>query len=136
MKLGNNLKEPKVGEKYCVVRNRFYSNKLEVFEGIVSSVERKYFTLKREDNNYWKEKFTKDDLIHINGEYSPEYFLYNNREDYEKKIKAKECRFDMEHNSMLKYLSNDEVIALYDILKDRKEKFQENKDYDFEEIKF
>lgn len=83
MKLGRNLKQPKVGEHYFVASNDYQKTKIEK-EVVVTSVGRKYFTVKLVDS-IDELKFSKADFSHNNGEYSSAYFLYNDVDDYEKK---------------------------------------------------
>ena len=87
MKLGRNLKQPKVGEHYFIASNDYQKTKIKK-EVIVTSVGRKYFTVKLVDG-IDELKFSKADFSHNNGEYSSAYVLYNDVDDYEKKTAVK-----------------------------------------------
>ena len=103
---------------------------------IVTSVGRKYFTVKLVDS-IDEIKFSKADFSHNNGEYSSAYLLYNDVDDYEKKTVVKSFTREIGQNiRLLNYLSDDELISLYKILLDRREKYEKNKDTEFVEIKF
>lgn len=102
-------KKPVVGETYYIHS-----------EGIVkvTKVGKKYFTVKKENkcNEY---VFDKDTFIHNNGPYISNICIYNNKEDYEKSVKAKECETELKER-LLRYLTWDEIIELYDKLIERK----------------
>lgn len=135
MKLGRNLKQPKVGEHYFVASNDYQKTKIEK-EVVVTSVGRKYFTVKLVDS-IDELKFSKADFSHNNGEYSSAYLLYNDVDDYEKKTVVKSFTREIGQNiRLLNYLSDDELISLYKTLLDRREKYEKNKDTEFVEIKF
>lgn len=135
MKLGRNLKQPKVGEHYFVASNDYQKTKIEK-EVVVTSVGRKYFTVKLVDS-IDELKFSKADFSHNNGEYSSAYLLYNDVDDYEKKTVVKSFTREIGQNiRLLNYLSDDELILLYKTLLDRREKYEKNKDTEFVEIKF
>lgn len=135
MKLRRNLKQPKVGEHYFVASNDYQKTKIEK-EVVVTSVGRKYFTVKLVDS-IDELKFSKADFSHNNGEYSSAYLLYNDVDDYEKKTVVKSFTREIGQNiRLLNYLSDDELISLYKTLLDRREKYEKNKDTEFVEIKF
>lgn len=135
MKLGRNLKQPKVGEHYFVASNDYQRTKIEK-EVVVTSVGRKYFTVKLVDS-IDELKFSKADFSHNNGEYSSAYLLYNDVDDYKKKTAVKSFTREIGQNiRLLNYLSDDELISLYKTLLDRREKYEKNKDTEFVEIKF
>ena len=135
MKLGRNLKQPKVGEHYFIVSNDYQKTKIKK-EVIVTSVGRKYFTVKLVDR-IDEFKFSKADFSHNNGEYSSAYDLYNDVDDYEKKTVVKSITREIEYNiRLLDYLSDDELISLYKTLMKRKDLYSRNNDTEFKEIKF
>ena len=135
MKLGRNLKQPKVGEHYFIASNDYHKTKIEK-ELVVTSVGKKYFTVKLLDS-ISELKFSKADFSHNNGEYSSAYVLYNDVDDYEKKTSVKSFTREIEQNiSLLDYLSDDELISLYKTLMERKDLYSKNKDTEFAELKF
>lgn len=135
MKLGRNLKQPKVGEHYFIASNDYQKTKIKK-EVIVISVGRKYFTVKSVDS-IDELKFSKADFSHNNGEYSPTYVLYNDVDDYEKKTVVKSFTREIQQNiRLLNYLSDDELISLYKTLMERKDLYSKNKDTEFVELKF
>ena len=135
MKLGRNLKQPKVGEHYFVASNDNQKTKIEK-EVVVTSVGKKYFTVKLLDS-IEELKFSKTDFSHNNGEYSSAYILYNDLDDYEKKIAVKSFIREIGYNiELLNYLSDDELIFLYKTLLERKVLYSLNKDTEFVELKF
>ena len=135
MKLGRNLKQPKVGEHYFIASNDYQKTQIKK-EVIVTSVGRKYFTVKSVDSiDEWK--FSKADFSHNNGEYCSAYVLYNDADDYEKKTVVKSFTREIRQNiSLLNYLSEDEFISLYKTLIERKDLYRKNKDTEFVELKF
>ena len=136
MKLGRNLKQPKVGEHYFIASNDYQKTKIKK-EVIVTSVGRKYFTVKSVDNSIYELKFSKADFSHNNGEYSSAYVLYNDVDDYEKKTAVKSFTREIGQNiRLLDYLSDDELISLYKTLMERKDLYSKNKDTEFVELKF
>ena len=135
MKLGRNLKQPKVGEHYFIASNDYQKTKIEK-EVVVTSVGKKYFTVKLLDS-ISELKFSKADFSHNNGEYSSAYVLYNDVDDYEKKTAVKSFTREIEYNiRLLNYLSDDELISLYKTLLERKELYDKYKDTEFTELKF
>ena len=136
MKLGRNLKTPKVGVHYFVVSNGYQKTKVKE-EVVVTSVGRKYFTVKFV-HGYDEMKFSKEDFRHVNGEYSSVYNIYNDVDDYEKKtlVNSFVKEITVYNTNLLTYLSDDEVISLYKMLLDRKELYKKNSDMEFEEFKF
>lgn len=135
MKLGRNLKQPKVGEHYFIASNDYRKIKIKK-EVIVTSVGRKYFTVKLADG-IDELKFSKADFSHNNGEYSSVYVLYNDVDDYEKKTVVKSLTREIQQNiRLLNYLSDDELISLYKTLMERKDLYSKNKDTEFVELKF
>ena len=135
MKLGRNLKQPKVGEHYFIASNDYRKTKIKK-EVIVTSVGRKYFTVKLVDG-IDELKFSKADFSHNNGEYSSTYVLYNDVDDYEKKTVVKSFTREIQQNiRLLDYLSDDESISLYKTLMERKDLYSKNKDTEFVELKF
>ena len=135
MKLGRNLKQPKVGEHYFIASNDYQKTKIEK-EVVVTSVGKKYFTVKSVDGiDEWK--FSKADFSHNNGQYSSAYDLYNDVDDYEKKTVVKSFTREIQQNiRLLDYLSDDELISLYKTLMERKDLYSKNKDTEFVELKF
>ena len=135
MKLGRNLKQPKVGEHYFIASNDYQKTKIKK-EVIVTSVGRKYFTVKLVDG-IDELKFSKADFSHNNGENSSAYVLYNDVDDYEKKTVVKSFTREIQQNiRLLDYLSDDESISLYKTLMERKDLYSKNKDTEFVELKF
>lgn len=135
MKLGRNLKQPKVGEHYFIASNDYQKTKIKK-EVIVTSVGRKYFTVKLVDG-IDELKFSKADFSHNNGEYSSAYVLYNDVDDYEKKTIIKSFTREIQQNiRLLNYLSDDELISLYKTIMERKDLYSKNKDTEFVELKF
>lgn len=135
MKLGRNLKEPKVGEHYFIASNDYQKTKIKK-EVIVTSVGRKYFTVKLVDG-IDELKFSKADFSHNNGEYCSAYVLYNDVDDYEKKTVVKSLIREIQQNiRLLDYLSDDDLISLYKTLMERKDLYSKNKDTEFVELKF
>lgn len=135
MKLGRNLKQPKVGEHYFIASNEYKRTKIKK-EVIVTSVGRKYFTVKSVDG-IDEVKFNKADFSHNNGEYTSVYNLYNDVDDYEKKTVVKSFTREIQQNiRLLNYLSDDELISLYKTLIERKDLYSKNKDTEFVELKF
>ena len=135
MKLGRNLKQPKVGEHYFIASNDYQKTKIKK-EVIVTYVGRKYFTVKLVDG-IDELKFSKADFSHNNGEYSSTYVLYNDVDDYEKKTVVKSFTREIQQNiRLLDYLSDDESISLYKTLMERKDLYSKNKDTEFVELKF
>lgn len=135
MKLGRNLKQPKVGEHYFIASNDYQKTKIKK-EVIVASVGRKYFTVKLVDS-IDELKFSKVDFSHNNGEYSSAYVLYNDVDDYEKKTAVKSFTREIGQNiRLLDYLSDDELISLYKTIMERKDLYSKNKDTEFVELKF
>lgn len=135
MKLGRNLKQPKVGEHYFIASNDYQKTKIEK-EVVVTSVGKKYFTVKSVDGiDEWK--FSKADFSHNNGQYSSAYDLYNDVDDYEKKTSVKSFTREIGQNiRLLGYLSDDELISLYKTIMERKDLYSKNKDTEFVELKF
>ena len=135
MKLGRNLKQPKVGEHYFIASNDYQKTKIEK-EVVVTSVGKKYFTVKSVDGiDEWK--FSKADFSHNNGQYSSAYDLYNDVDDYEKKTVVKSFTREIGQNiRLLDYLSDDELISLYKTIMERKDLYSKNKDTEFVELKF
>lgn len=103
------MKEAKVGETYYAVPcdKRFGRGKYVTVE----SVGRKYFTA-------GGMKFNKNDFVQFNGGYSPDYKLYDNKEQYELKVKAKDC-WMIVRDSLYRKMTGEEIIELYEKLKDR-----------------
>lgn len=125
-------KKPVVGETYFVSSNYYYKTTSEKGCTVkVVNVGRKYFTVKAEGSCI-EYKFDKNTFVHNNGVYSPEFNIYNNEEDYQKNIKATQCKNEI-MNSLLKYLTWDETITLYERLKNRKEEAS-NGNTNFENI--
>lgn len=135
MKLGRNLKQPKVGEHYFIASNDYQKTKIEK-EVVVTSVGKKYFTVKSVDGiDEWK--FSKADFSHNNGQYSSAYDLYNDVDDYEKKTSVKSFTREIGRNiRLLGYLSDNELISLYKTIMERKDLYSKNKDTEFVELKF
>ena len=135
MKLGRNLKQPKVGEHYFIASNDYQKTKIEK-EVVVTSVGKKYFTVKSVDGiDEWK--FSKADFSHNNGQYSSAYDIYNDVDDYEKKTVVKSFTREIGQNiRLLDYLSDDELISLYKTIMERKDLYSKNKDTEFVELKF
>lgn len=135
MKLGRNLKQPTVGEHYFIASNDYQKTKIKK-EVIVTSVGRKYFTVKLVDG-IDELKFSKADFSRNNGEYSSAYVLYNDVDDYEKKTVVKSFTREIQQNiRLLDYLSDDELISLYKTIMERKDLYSKNKDTEFVELKF
>lgn len=135
MKLRRNLKQPKVGEHYFIASNDYQKTKIKK-EVIVTSVGRKYFTVKLV-NGIDELKFSKADFSHNNGEYPSAYVLYNDVDDYEKKTAVKSFTREIGQNiRLLDYLSDDELISLYKTIMERKDLYSKNKDTEFVELKF
>lgn len=111
-------KTPVVGETYYIHSNEYYT--MNIKEGMVEvvSVGRKYFTVKSLDTDQVY-KFFKENFIQYNGEYTPEVEIYNDKDEYEKYIKAKNYKKELE-TSLLQYLTMDETISLYEMLEMRK----------------
>lgn len=103
------MKEPKIGETYYAVPydRRFGQEKYITVE----SVGRKYFTADHM-------KFNKNDFVQFNGGYSPNYELYDSKEQYELKEKANEC-WRLIRDNLCRKMSYEEIIELYNKLKDR-----------------
>lgn len=103
------MKEPKIGETYYAVPcdHRFGNAKYITVE----SIGRKYFTA----NNM---KFYKNSFQHFNGVYSADYKLYDSKEQYELKVKANKC-WGLIRDRLYRGMTDEEIIELYDKLKDR-----------------
>lgn len=102
------MKEPKVGETYYCV---FNDTRREAKYITVDRVGRKYFY-----SNYLK--FDKETFIEDNGQYSPSCRLYDDKEQYELKVKVNEyCR--LIRDSLYRKMTDEEIIELYEKLKDR-----------------
>lgn len=102
------MKEPKVGETYYCV----FNDRMRLPENItVDKIGGKYFYC-----GYLK--FNKNTFIQDNGKYSPFCSLYENKEQYELKLKATEY-WMLIRDRLYRKMSNEEIIELYDKLKDR-----------------
>lgn len=113
-------KKPVVGETYFIASNYYYkTSDEEGFIVTVTNVGKKYFTVKAE-NAYIEYKFDKNTFIHNNGGYTPQFNIYNSKEDYEKNIKAIQYKNEM-INSLLNYLTWNEIITLHDRLIERRD---------------
>lgn len=103
------MKEPKIGETYYAVP---CDQRFGVAKHItVESVGRKYFTA-------GGLKFNKQNFHQFNGRYSADYNLYDSKEQYELKAKAKEC-WRLIRDRLYQKMTDEEIIELYEKLKDR-----------------
>lgn len=103
------MKEPKIGETYYAVPKQWSHSKARYIT--VESVGRKYFTAD-------SMKFNKNNFEHYNGEYSADYKLYDNKEQYDLKVKADEC-WRLIRDRIYQKMTDEEIIELYNKLKDR-----------------
>ena len=111
-------KKPVVGETYFIASNYYYkTSDEEGFIVTVTNVGKKYFTVESANGDEYR--FDKKTFVHNNGEYSPDIAIYNSEEDYKKYVKAKECETELT-NRLLRYLTLDEIIELYDKLTERR----------------
>lgn len=103
------MKKPKVGETYYAVPyNRIFG-------------QEKYITVESVGHKYFKAggmKFDKSNFVQFNGGYLPDYKLYGNKEQYELKVKANEC-WRLIRDSLYRKMTDEEIIELYEKLKDR-----------------
>lgn len=102
------MEEPKVGETYyCVYNDTRYEPKYIT----VDKVGRKYFYAG------WL-KFDKETFIEDNGQCNPSCRLYDNKEQYELKLKVRTC-WRLIRDSLYRKMTDEETIELYEKLKDR-----------------
>lgn len=102
------MKEPKVGETYyCVFNDKRNLPKIIT----VDKVGRKYFY-----SNLLK--FDKDTFIEDNGQYRPSCRLYDDEQQYQIYLKAKQCWMQISDRLHIK-MTDEEIIELYEKLKDR-----------------
>jgi hypothetical protein len=103
------MKEPKIGETYYAVKRykKYADNKYIT----VDKVGRKYFQA-------GGLKFDKVTFLQYNGEYSPDYDLYDDEQTYNLKVKAEEC-WDLIIDRFYQKMTYEEIIELHNKLYER-----------------
>lgn len=99
-----------------------YGNEAKTRQAKISSVKRKYFTVKLNDFLNLEEKFEIETLMHCNGEYSAKYRIWFSEEDYKKSIERKamirKCQEFFSYCLTLDKASYEIIEKIYNILKE------------------
>lgn len=93
----------------------------------VTKVGKKYFFLGRKGSDFLDKgmRFSMDDFSHCNGAYMPLCELYESEESYRYSIEIQNKKREVQ-DKLIKYLHDNEVEILYNILNERRNNENKN----------